>query len=156
VADDSQSGSMGDSPKSTHEGDSLSGYTPPVEGQDDTWVPEDALEALSMEKQLRPAESNEELAERIFDENLPVAAQAICWLARNSGNAVVRERAARYVVERKMGKVTDPSQIKRGAGDPLLDFVKNVSSDKEKVGVAVQQAFREADEPYEPLDGDES
>jgi hypothetical protein len=148
---DSQSGAMGtgdqpDNQTRTHEGDSLSGYVAPVEGQSDEWIADDAIEALAMEKDLRPAESNEELAERIFDENLPVAAQAICYLARHSGNAQTRMRAAVYVVERKMGRVGDPNVVKK-ANDPLLEFVKGVSSDRPELEpvTAVRMAFEEAD-----------
>jgi hypothetical protein len=110
-----------------------------------------------MERRMNASESNEELAERIFDEHLPVAAQAICWLARHAGNAQVRMGAAKYVVERKMGKVTDPNSIRKPGKDPLLDFVKSVSGDSAKVGATVQQAFVAADEVYDDrLDGDDS
>jgi hypothetical protein len=61
------------------------------------------------------------------------------------------------VVERKMGKVTDPNSIRKPGKDPLLDFVKSVSGDSAKVGATVQQAFVAADEVYDDrLDGDDS
>jgi hypothetical protein len=110
---------------------SMAGYKPPVEGADDEWVPEEAIEALNMEKQYRPAETNEEMAERIFEENLPVAAQAVCHLALNAGNSQVRFAAARYVIERKLGKVVDPSQIRKDGTDPLLAFMGDVTMSDE-------------------------
>ena len=116
---------------------SMSGYNPPVEGQDDEWVPEHAIEALTMEKEMRPSETDEELAERIFQENLPVAAQAICHLAVNAGNAQVRFAAARYVVERRMGKLTDPANLNKGAQDIFKAFMGDVTVELDEQGMPV-------------------
>lgn len=107
--------------------DGMEGYVPP-NGENDSWVPEEAIEALNMEKQVQPSETNEEMAERIFEENLPVAAQAICHLARNSGSEKMRFDAAKYVVERNLGRVVDPSGLRK-EDDPLMKMMKDVTRD---------------------------
>jgi hypothetical protein len=108
----------------------LPAYQPPAEGQDDEWVPEEAIEALNMEKRVNPAESAEDMAERIFEENLPVAAQAITHLAVHSGNAAIRFKAAQYVVDRKLGKLTDPSNLNKGDKDPLVAWMEEITSER--------------------------
>jgi hypothetical protein len=69
------------------------------------WVPDEALAGLRMERQVRSDESDEEVARRIFLENLPVAALAIVHLAQHSGTERVRLDASKYVVERNLGKI---------------------------------------------------
>jgi hypothetical protein len=106
--------------------ESMKSYSPPVEGADDGWVAEEAIEALIMERQMNPAETAEQLAERIFEENLPVSAQAICHLALNAGNAQVRFAAAKYVTERRMGKVGE-ARKDDAADDVFKEFMADVT-----------------------------
>jgi hypothetical protein len=97
--------------------DALTNYKEPT-GDDETWVPEEQLEALTMERQMNPSEDEVALAERIFRENLPVAAQAICHLARTATSQNMRMAAAKYVVERNLGRVVDPSSLPTKGEDP--------------------------------------
>lgn len=70
---------------------------------DGSWDPIEALKNLTMEKALGQNESPQNLAKRLFEENLPVSVMAICHLATYSETEAIRFNAAKYVVERTMG-----------------------------------------------------
>jgi hypothetical protein len=72
------------------------------------WDPENKLTALADEINL--SDGNEtEAAKRIFKESAVLAAQAICHIAVYDDNSRVRLDAAKYVVERNLGKLGDPT-----------------------------------------------
>jgi hypothetical protein len=71
------------------------------------WDPEEAMQALQMEQAVNAHEDEVELTTRIFKENLPIAAQSVVHMAVHSTSERIRLDAARYVVERNLGKVTE-------------------------------------------------
>lgn len=70
------------------------------------WDPEEALENLKLENALDGMENTHKTALRLFQENLPLAAMSICHMAVHSVNEGMRFNAAKYVVDRTMGPVT--------------------------------------------------
>ena len=70
------------------------------------WDAELALKSLVFEAEMH-GESEQQTASRVFRENLPLAAQAICHVARYAPNERIRLDAAKYVVERNLGRLAD-------------------------------------------------
>lgn len=97
----------------------------------DGWDPTpDQLRALAMERDLQPSESYPETAQRLFDESSPLAAQEIIRLATNRmANERVRLDAAKYVVERALGKLGNDT--KPAAGNPWDDVIGVMAKDAE-------------------------
>jgi hypothetical protein len=90
----------------------------------DEWTPESAAESLAMERTFHPSETPEQMAERIFRENLIGAASAIVHTAIHATNDRTRLDAAKYVVERNLGKIGDTQE---GVEDPLMQLIKEMS-----------------------------
>lgn len=94
------------------------------------WDSDEAINALKMERTVNPSETEEELARRIIRENLPAAASAIAHLAIHSPSEKTRLEAARYIVDRNLGKIGDERTF--GDKDPwdelLADCVKTVNA----------------------------
>lgn len=90
----------------------------------DEWVPEDAIEALSMERAASPSESLENLTARLFRENAPAAAMSIVHTALHGANERTRLDASKYVVERLLGKVGESNPV--GAVNPLEAFLNGI------------------------------
>jgi len=67
------------------------------------WDPDTALRNLNAELALGMVSSPEEMARKLFKENLPVAVMAICHMATYSDTEMMRFQAAKFVVERTMG-----------------------------------------------------
>jgi len=88
--------------------------------KDDGWDPEAVLKAAVEERELMSL-TNEEQGERIFKEHLPNAAVAICHIATHSENERLRLDAAKYVVERNLGKIptaTERAMLRAAKGGP--------------------------------------
>jgi hypothetical protein len=91
--------------------------------------PEDVA-ALALERSVRPSESNPETAQRLFEESSPLAAQEIIRLATNrQANERVRLDAAKYVVERSLGKLGNDT--KPQAQNPWDDVIGVMAKDAE-------------------------
>lgn len=81
-------------------------YNPDEEiDQAKAWVPDDALNALTAEREFRPAESPAELAKRLFEEGLPMAVLSINHLSQHGRSERIRLEASKYVVERNLGPI---------------------------------------------------
>jgi len=87
----------------------------------------DALDALSMEKQLTEA-TDAELTETIFKQNAARAALKIADIAMNGSSDSLQFRAATYICDRVLGPAK-ASGLKGGeAKDALEDFVRGIVS----------------------------
>jgi hypothetical protein len=84
------------------------------------------LEAMRLEGELHPTETEEVTARRLFREALPVATLGILSLARNSTNDRVRFDACKYVVERNLGKVGDDPAY--ASDDVLRSIVDDIEA----------------------------
>jgi len=71
----------------------------------ENWNADTALDFLVMERAVNPSESTEEMARRLFHENLPTAVASIVHTAIHSPNEKTRLDASKYVVERVLGKI---------------------------------------------------
>lgn len=89
------------------------------------WVPDSALNSLNMERTVNPSETPEQMAQRIFLENLPLAAQSIAHLALHSTSERTRLQASQYIVERNLGRVGESRPNEKGANvwDDVFDSV---------------------------------
>ncbi len=84
-----------------------------------SWDPDEAIDTLKLERSMD--ESEAATAQRIFVENLPAAAQSIAHTAIYSTNERLRLDAAKYVVERVMGRVKDVDPM--GNVDPFAELL---------------------------------
>lgn len=74
------------------------------------WVPEEAIEKLTLERALHANEDPIEMATKIIKENLPIAAMSMAHLAVYSPTEMVRLNAAKYLMDRAFdpkGKLPD-------------------------------------------------
>ena len=74
------------------------------------WDVEDALRSMEVERQIHQDQTPSEIATRIFDENMVPSALAIVHLAQHSPNEKIRMDAAKYVLERILGRIGDESK----------------------------------------------
>ena len=68
-------------------------------------------------------ETSEQMANRLFKENLPHAVIAISKLAMFASNEKIRLDASRYIVERNLGRLQDGNNL---ALEPLEKFLSDV------------------------------
>jgi hypothetical protein len=87
---------------------------------DDTFVTEEEIEILMAEKQMLGG-STVDMGRRHFEENLPQAVLAIVKVARHSENDKLRFEAAKYIVERVLGKIQDTGTHEKQAWEQLLE-----------------------------------
>lgn len=89
----------------------------------DTWVPDDVIAGLAMERQMFAEETEETSVRKIFRLNAPAAAAAVVHIALHGSNERLRLDASKYVVERVIGRVGDDVY---GETNPVDDFISSV------------------------------
>lgn len=96
------------------------------------WDPTTELSSLMLAQDADPILRTDQAqhARDIFKEAAPMAARAICHLATFSRNERVRLDAAKYVVERNLGRVADDPTI-TGGDDMLMKFMKGFTTEAE-------------------------
>jgi len=67
------------------------------------WLPDEAIENLTVRRALSKVEDSISLSNELFKENLPMSVMSICHLAVYSPIEAIRFQAAKYVVDRTMG-----------------------------------------------------
>ena len=89
------------------------------------WIPDQAVRNLTMEKALNSHETHTQLARRLIDEALPLAAMAVTHMAINSPKEEIRLAAAKYVMEHAMGAPGKSHDLPSGkhAWDAIHDAV---------------------------------
>jgi hypothetical protein len=90
---------------------------------DNEWVTEEDVKALEMERDIL-GDDVEQQAIRILKENLPTVVHSIVKLARTAQSETVRLSAAKYVVDRNLGRITDPDT---GDDDMLRKVLEGVT-----------------------------
>jgi hypothetical protein len=88
------------------------------------WLPDEAVEALNMDRSFHPEESLAETARRIYHENAPAAATSVVHIALYGSNERVRLAAAMYVTDRVLGRVGEDVNV--GKDSPLDLMIKNM------------------------------
>jgi hypothetical protein len=74
------------------------------------WVPEQAIEELTLKRALQDVEDPSKLAAELFKDALPVAVMRMTHLALHEQNPVVAFNASKYVIDRNMGSVQSPTK----------------------------------------------
>jgi hypothetical protein len=98
---------------------------------DREWVPDEALAALRMERDLTAnGETEEALSRRLLREAAPQAALSLIHMATHGSTERVRMDASKYVLERVLGKVGDDAY--GAASSPLESFLQNMTSAAEE------------------------
>jgi len=101
----------------------------------DDWIPERALKAVEMDKQVnsvadpKTGEAVEPtslaMMRKLFRDNGPAAAMRICHIAIHGTNDRTALVAAQYVVERGMGRLQDAAQV---IDDPLTKLFEEMQA----------------------------
>lgn len=90
----------------------------------DDWDPDNIIDSLADEKQILEL-SDVEAAEKILKENVGRAAHAIVHIAVRSPDPKLRFDAAKYVVERVMGRTTESGLMKQD--DMYSDLLNDIT-----------------------------
>lgn len=101
---------------------------------DRSYITDEDIEALNLERLVHPTEKPEQLTQRVFDDNAGGAAMQIVNLARRAGSEGVRLKAACYVVDRVLGKVGDakiPEDGKKDLFEELFESVVRTADEQE-------------------------
>lgn len=90
------------------------------------WNPEKVKQAIDMEMHVN-GKKPEEVATKKLREALPAAVEALVQVALYSDNETLRCKAAQYIIDRNMGRVTDVPMGYKGS-DPLTNLVEEIVS----------------------------
>lgn len=94
-------------------------------GHEDPWVTEEEVSALAEERDVMGSDL-EAQAEKILQDNLPAIVLSVVKLARSAESETVRLNAGKYVIDRNLGRVTDPD---KDSSNPLEAFLGEVVSE---------------------------
>lgn len=83
------------------------------------WDAKAAIEALDLERQLFPEETDEQLSQRLLREALPIAVQAMVDLACNAEHIEIKFRAAWEIMERSVKTPEDALKLKAAWNEKL-------------------------------------
>lgn len=95
------------------------------------WVPEEAIEELTLKRALQQVEDPVKLANDIIKETLPVATMRMRHLALYEQNPTVAYNAAKYFMDRSMGAVSAPIKPESDipAWQKVMESIVEVSKD---------------------------
>lgn len=96
------------------------------------WIPEQAIEELTLKRALQTVEDPAKLAAELFREALPVAVMRMTHLALHERNPVVAFNASKYVIDRNMGSVQSPTKPDSDvpAWQKIFDTIAEVADKK--------------------------
>jgi hypothetical protein len=86
------------------------------------WVPDEAIENLTVRRALQNMEDPLRLASDILKETLPLATMSMAHLAVHSPTEAIRFQAARYIMDRTLGDGPKIPEAKP-AWDKIFDSV---------------------------------
>ena len=89
------------------------------------WVTDEDIKALELERDVL-GDDYVQQSERILLENLPVVVNSVVKLARTASSETVRLNAAKYVIDRNLGKITEPDTAEE---DILMKVFEGVTVD---------------------------
>lgn len=73
------------------------------------WVPDQAIEELTLRRALADFEDPVKMASKLFQEALPLSVMGVTHLAIHSPNEAIRFNAQKYVIDRSMGTTSAPT-----------------------------------------------
>lgn len=74
------------------------------------WVPDKAIEELTLKRALQTVEDPIKMANELFKEALPLATMGMVHIAVHEPNPQIRFNAQKYVIDRNMGSVQSPTK----------------------------------------------
>lgn len=93
---------------------------------EDSWVPDVALESLIAERTIMyPGETNVTSAKRIIDHNLPLVTHMMVHLAVHSKSERTRLESGKYLIDRALGRVG--AELADADAGPIADFISQVT-----------------------------
>jgi hypothetical protein len=75
------------------------------------------------------SQTNPEIAERLFEENVVGATLSLINIARNASSDSVRLNAAKYVVDRVLGPSRKDSPLEVNPLDALIEEMRSIKTD---------------------------
>ena len=99
------------------------------------WIPDSAVEELTVRRALSKVEDPIKLAVDILRENLPLSTMSMVHLATNSPTEAIRFQAAKYVMDRTLGdgkdlKLPDNKPAWEKIYDTVLVEVDNITKNE--------------------------
>jgi hypothetical protein len=113
------------------------------------WDAEEALASLADESRLLDGDDTRQTSKRIFRENAAVAAASICHIAKYCPSDRTRLEAAKYVVERNLGRIGDDTDIH---DDPLEALMASVVKSEEDAMVRARTVLAPHEHEEDPDD----
>ena len=95
------------------------------------WIPDEALEAMIMERTFHPDEGNKKTSRRLIEENGPIVTQAMIYLAIHSQSERIRLDAGKYLIDRDLGRVSEETMAEEDS--PVTDLISSVLRDIEHI-----------------------
>lgn len=92
------------------------------EGEEDSFVTDEEIQALNAERDVFGIDE-EMQAEKILKEHLVPAIHSIGKLSRTASSETVRLNAAKYIIDRNLGKITEPTTEEEDNIRKILDDV---------------------------------
>jgi len=96
-----------------------------------SWLPDEALNAMIMERSVHRGEDNKGLSRRLLDENTPVATQSMIWLAIHSQSERIRLDASKYLIDRSLGRIGEEQTASEDS--ETTKFLESVLSDVDQM-----------------------
>lgn len=108
------------------------------------WLPQAALDRMHAELIHDADVTRGQLAERIIQDAAPLAAYSVVDLAVNAEDDAVRLNAARYVLDRELGKPKTTTNLNVQADNPILKIIDGVMVER---GFGAQNPVSVANDP---------
>lgn len=89
------------------------------------WCPDEAIEELTLKRALQEVEDPIKMTNDLFRDALPLVAMGMTHLAIHEPNPGIRFNAQKYVIDRSMGSVNNPTRPvdDRPAWEKIFDSV---------------------------------
>lgn len=96
------------------------------------WVPQRAIEELTLKRALQDVEDPIKMANDILKESLPLVTMGMVHTAVHEPNPVTRFNAQKYIMDRNMGAVTSPNkpETEAPAWQKIFDSIAVVADTK--------------------------
>jgi len=96
------------------------------DNDENKWVDDEELSALTMERAVNPDESSEDQARRLLKENVASAVLGVVHTSMHGSSDRIRLDAQKYIIDRVLGKIGE--DINGGGNDPLERFLQGVEA----------------------------
>lgn len=96
------------------------------------WVPDAAIEQLTLKRALQDVEDPIKLANDMLKECLPLVTMSVMHTAIHEPNPLIRFNAGKYLMDRSLGSVTSPTkpESEAPAWQKIFDSIAVVADTK--------------------------